>query len=575
MPGSVLEQFFIMFGSNADQVRQGLTQTEAQAAQVQGTLNAADSAGVLLGEHLTAAFKGVAVAAAAFFSLDAIKELVTGTAEVNAQLNVTSKRLGVSVEDLDAWQRATQRAGGSAEGFTATLDFLNRGLAGLNTPGGTSRLKPFLEELHIPLKSITGPIALLETLADKSKELGAVKFAGIAERFGIDPGTQLLLANGRRELVEMIARQKELGTVTTEQAEAAHKYEQALDDLKTRFHLVSTSIGGDVLPALSALADGVGKFITFLEAHKNVVTGFFIGVAGVVGTVFYPAMAKAVLVTLEFLAEWLLIPALILAVGVAFALAYDDVIAFLDGNKSVIGELSKKWPELGNTVKGVAKGMREDWDSTVDNFRTGRDVIVSGLNLLGTWWDKNSKDSRKSMEEQNAEWARTYPRWTAWVKELNGWLDTLQKTIAKIWHGDDPLDPLAKQYGVKVESWSSFFERAAKAFNTATVSLGGKPAALIGPAPLNPVAVTPINANVVTQLEHAGLVLHSVDKSPFNSLGAAGAAGQRVVNYKFDVGNITIETPSADPREHARIVKDHLENELRQTIGHFDDGVKG
>ena len=162
------------------------------------------------------------------------------------------------------------RAGGSADGLTGTLDFLNRGLAGLNTPGGNSRLKPFLEELHIDPKKITSAIGLLEVLSDKSKALGAQQFAGIAERFGIDPGIQLLLADGRRALDDQITRQKELGGVTTAQAEAAHKYEQALSDLKNQFYDLGSAIVGNAYPALEFVFQAVSEFVTFLSDHQTV-----------------------------------------------------------------------------------------------------------------------------------------------------------------------------------------------------------------------------------------------------------------------------------------------------------------
>ena len=68
---NVLETFYILFDSNGNQLREGFQGAEEDASKLQGTLNAADAAGVALGSHLTDAFKSLAVAAAAFFSIDA------------------------------------------------------------------------------------------------------------------------------------------------------------------------------------------------------------------------------------------------------------------------------------------------------------------------------------------------------------------------------------------------------------------------------------------------------------------------------------------------------------------------
>lgn len=421
---AVLDTFYWLFKTNADEARRGMEGAEASAGSFERSVEHADEVVHQAGERIIEVFTNVAIRIASAFAIEQVLEFTTHIIETNAALQDTSERIGVAVEDLNALQNAAKRFGGSADGATASLDFLNRGMADIAVKG-TSRLKPFFDELKINVLAAPGHVKpLLEVyaeLADRFQTMTKQERAGYGERFGIDQGLLLTLAEGRRGFEDIIAREKELGVVTAEDAEQADKFSKKMDDLRVIFAHVATVASAGLLPMLSAIVDGVTSFVEFLQRHASFVEDFFIGLAGIIGVVYYRAIIRATLATLAFIAEWLAIPLAIAAVAAAFAFAWDDVSNFLKGNKSVIGELSKKWPEVGEAVRAMVKGAGEAWEWLMATFKSGVAFFGSLGNLFGAVGERIAivfKNLSKSFND-------VFPEWGIVLKALGGLVDWL------------------------------------------------------------------------------------------------------------------------------------------------------
>lgn len=354
---SILDTFYILFKSNTDEVKKGFDTAEAAGKKFDAGLGRTDEHVHIVGERIKDTFKEVGLAIAGAFAARELTEWISHTIEANARLNETSERLGVAVEDLAAAQAAAVRFGGSADGVTQSFDFLNRGLADLATKG-TSRLLPFFRELGLePVNAARKAKPLLEIygeLADKLSGKSAQERAGFAERFGIDPGFLLALSDGRKGFDELIAREKALGVTSKEDAEQASKFRQSLADVNVIMNHLATTIAAFILPPLRWLTDAFINVTQYLREHKGLVEGFFIGLGGVITAVYLPAVIRATAATLAFLAPYILIPAVIIAVGAAFALAYEDIKVYLEGGKSLTGELIKKFPILKEVIENTA-----------------------------------------------------------------------------------------------------------------------------------------------------------------------------------------------------------------------------
>lgn len=108
--------------------------------------------------------------------------------------------------------------------------------------------------------------------------------------------------------------------------------------------------------------------------------------AGVITAVYLPAMVAAAAATLAATWPTLAIIAAIAALGVAFALAYDDVKAFLSGQDSLLGTLMERYGWFRALVNGLAVTFRMLWRVVVAVFgaiagaaiRTA-DVLISAF----------------------------------------------------------------------------------------------------------------------------------------------------------------------------------------------------
>lgn len=590
---SILETFYILFETNAAQVKKGEAEAGAATKTFEADVVSAEAAAVAMGEHVAHVFENVAIRIASAFAIERVVEFLGNLSEVNAELGVTAERLGISVEDLDAWGQATQRAGGSVDGFTQTLDFLNRGMADIATKG-TSRLKPFFDELKIRVTDAPGHVrpllAILGDLSDRLSKLGAQQRAGIAEKLGIDQGTLLLLVQGRRGVDELVERQKQLGVATEKDAEIAHKYRQALEDLEQRMRHAGTTIGSELLPKLAEFFKWIGTVSDYLAGHKGLVEGFFIGVGGVIATVYFPAVVEAAAATWALLSPLLLVVAPIAAVGAAIALLVDDVQNFLAGNKSVIGELSKTWPAVGETVREVVKDLGAAFEWFWSLLTGGWELASAILRRVATVASDVGKSVGGFIHELTAGLANAFPFWT---KVLGGLVELLEE-VAKVVAGavgwflklgasavvalPKALHNFATEIDGKPHSYA--YGAPAAAF-TGGRGPAGRQVEVLRPTPRpdgpQPGHTMPKGSEVAALIVKAQGAIRTADSTPISSINNS-AVNQRAGDRQVEVnvtGPITIQTQGpADADGIAKDIAGHLKSHIRQAIEHHDDGVQ-
>lgn len=582
---SVLETFFLLFDSNADKLKKGYDDAENSAHGFQTRLNSADRAAVELGQHMTETIKGIASAFLGLFAIDRIGESVFHQAQFNNQLLLTSERLEVNIEDFDAYGNAVKRFGGNHDQLAGTLDNINRELISVAVTGH-SRTAPFFAELGVHMTDAAGharPLFdVLGDLSDRFSKIGKQQSAGYGERLGIDPATLLMLQSGRNAVDELIKRQKELGVVTKADAEQARAFIEELDKLRNIFEHVATVVGNAVFPVLIKVGEVIEATTEFLSRHQAVITEFFIGVAGVISTVYLPTVIRAALATWAMLGPYAIAIAVVVGLAAAFALLYDDVMNFLAGNRSVIGELSKQWPEVGETVRAVVKdiGALFEWlketlysfvQLNVAAFTFWFGILNAGFRNAGAvihWFiDTFSLIGARLVKE--------FP-FLAKVFQMLG--DAIEAPFhAAIVVIDWVID--------KIKHASQYIDVLANAINAVNVSLGfseAKPDKKTPDKPESPRMTSPTQAvdllpETRKALEAAKLQITTATSTPFSVLSSAAINPQkseRTITVQV-TGPITIETQATDSEGIAASFSEKLQSQIRQSLDHFDDGVKG
>ncbi|WP_422930143.1 phage tail tip lysozyme [Singulisphaera sp. PoT] len=203
------------------------------------------------GEAFVKVVETATAAAAAIFSLGAIKDGVMNAAKFNSDLQVQGKLLGQNAADIKAYGAAVQSAGGSAEGFQSALKtaFSAASEAGLPLPP----VDVLMRRYHDAIKGMT--------------PTGAANYLS---RLGVsDPGMMALLEQSDAEFEKSIATAREHVKVTEADTQAARDFEQAWSRAAQSLDTIFTKIGTDVLPVLTGMLDSVTKLTDALGGDKG------------------------------------------------------------------------------------------------------------------------------------------------------------------------------------------------------------------------------------------------------------------------------------------------------------------
>lgn len=374
----ILDTFYILFDTDAKKAQREMADLRGESARTADEIDnsvrgakalaapidkAADNAG-----RLGRSFKGVigligaASLAAGVFALNAALQ---GTVEEADRLIDSAARIRLGAQDFDTWRRAVKASGGELADAEAQLEsfdtMLRRIQAGIGKRGvdafnalGLSAIdaEGNLKDVRTMLLETAGALEGLE----RTKQLAAIRRLGIT-----DEGTINLLLKGRAAIEALTAEQLKNGAITQEQANRIDKYKESTELLEGvlqgwKFALVSA-----VAPALATVNGWLVSGAKWMRENARFVEGLgvaFAIAAGVITVAFLPAIWSAAAGVLAATWPFLLIVAAITALGLAFALAYDDVKAFLSGQDSLIGNLMERYGWFRATVNGLGVVFR-------------------------------------------------------------------------------------------------------------------------------------------------------------------------------------------------------------------------
>lgn len=364
---SVIETFFFQFAADSGPLRKGLEDARKQNDDLGKKLEETDKSASKLGESFTALAKSAGAALAAVFAFHEVKKLTQETADHTYEVYQQARALGIATSALSTWQHAVMASGGTAEGATQSLSTLQEKFREMARFGGMMGPEAIVfEKLGLSAKdmhdSIRDPLIAMQKLSETFGKLDNQQALFLGKKLGLDMGTISLLSQGRRGLDEMLAKQKELGVITDKQALATAKFKLQQVELGLVLETVSREITGTLLPAWTWLLRGIETAITFLREHKTFAISFFGGIAAVITAAYLPAMLSAAAATLAATWPFLLIGAAIAAVVAWLAIAIEDTWAFIHGQNSLIGDVVKKWPIVGEIFRAVGEIFRMFWD---------------------------------------------------------------------------------------------------------------------------------------------------------------------------------------------------------------------
>ena len=349
----LLESLYFLFKGDTSDLNKKTHEAGANVNKLKNNLNSVDPIAKHLDKAFHRLFRSITSSLLALASVGAVLHAIKETADYTDQLDKASTALNVNIETLDMWGEAVASKGGTLQGFTQSL-------------------KSLQETFNL---SSTNIIKSLPRIADLFQKIGTVKSERVGRKLGLDEGTILLLQQGSKGVDEILRKQKELGLITKQDAEITRKFNDQWFNVQHQFRTLFTLVGAAVLPGLTHILEGVQKVVFFLEGHKDLVVGALYAISSLITAFLIPSLVKAAIAMTALDWPFVLGAALAIALGAAFALAYEDIQVFIHGGNSLIGHFVRKWPILIPIAKKIQsvfhemqEGVRKDLEILVRTF---------------------------------------------------------------------------------------------------------------------------------------------------------------------------------------------------------------
>lgn len=492
------------------------------------------------------------LAAAGILSVTGLVAGLVSQAASTDEIGKFSETMGLSIEDVGAWGEAVKRSGGEAASFRGSLQGLNGQLTDISLTGGGEAAEIFAR-LGVNAVDANGKIKgafdVLPELADSFQNLSKAEAVGFGEKLGLDQGTILLLQQGRVAVEDLVKRQKELGVATEEDYQAAAQFNDAWADTQQVFGNLFTSAGTTVLPMLTTMLKGLENVVGWVKQNQTLVTGFFIGVAGVITAVYLPAIASAATATLIAAAPFIAIGLAVAAVGAAFAILYEDVVAYLGGQESYIGDLSKKYEWFGKIVDATIGGVKSAFAKLSEFGSEMYKNLESGVDLLGEVFKSVFGDMEGDGESLDSTM-------TSVVNSIIKAFTMLGKVISST------LDFIASPIETTKEALESISDLLPDRHDIGAAFTAGK--SFFGFE----------DEDVIANFDKALEVNAAVNNNPLNGQTSASIVNSQQSISKtnnFNVGGATVNTRATDAEGVANAVSGSLNDQLQLAVGQLSD----
>lgn len=376
---ALLDALTYIIDADNSKLNKEIDKSEKKTDDFGKALTTAEGRATFMEKKIKGAFTRIGAAILATVAASKALEAFNNHVQTVEQIRNTSDALGVAIEDVDAFGKAIERMGGDAQGARDSLTDMAESIGEALQDVDSGRAKTF-KALGINLKDVNGQakdaVQGMVELAGAVEGLGREQAVFRIKELGITDNRSVeLLLKGRQEVERMLRVQKEQGVVTKESAERVRVYSETLAKLRQSAGVATSGIVDWILPAITWFIEKLDAVVSWMNRHDTFVKGFFIGLTTILTVMFLPAVVSATAAVWALIAPFLAVAAPILAVVALFALLYDDVMNFLDGNDSLIGQISEKYPIVGETVKAMAEAVKAAFQWVVEAIGIAWDAI--------------------------------------------------------------------------------------------------------------------------------------------------------------------------------------------------------
>jgi hypothetical protein len=251
---SVLETFYFLFKSNADDVDKGNKKAEQSSDKLEDSITKTGDSSKETSKAIVGMAASIGKAVGGLLAFSVIQSQVRESIAFTEDLRLTSMAINENVAEIDAWGRASRRFGGDAQTLQGTLKNLNNNIREAAFTGEGS-MSPALRRLGLNLRTANGDIKttlqLLPEVAQAFERISAPEAMFLGEQLGLDQATILLLKSGRANLEQLLASQKAYGVISEKDTLATKKFNEQVADTGNVFLALRQRFAMAALPMLT------------------------------------------------------------------------------------------------------------------------------------------------------------------------------------------------------------------------------------------------------------------------------------------------------------------------------------
>jgi lambda family phage tail tape measure protein len=247
-----LETQNVMFGMSARQAEQyrlglrGATAEQIRAAEAALDMADANSKTAAMQERVKIGL--IAAAAAATAAAGAIAAMVISSIDAADNLNDLSKKTGISVEQLSGLSLAAEQSGADLDGVAESINKLS-----VNIGKDGDKFRALGITAKEPLEAFK-QLADIFSAIDDPQTRAALGAAALGKSW---QGAAPLLAEGGKNIGEMVEKGMRLSGVTQDMADDADRFNDSMADLKATTKGLGNEIAKEMLPAFNRIIEAI------------------------------------------------------------------------------------------------------------------------------------------------------------------------------------------------------------------------------------------------------------------------------------------------------------------------------
>lgn len=200
-----------------------------------------------------------------------LKEFTEHTIGSAVQLGYMAKNLGMSTQELSAWQRAAERAGGSADGITSALQDSQQQIAKFRLGQVGDQMQAFFRfgGKTSDLKDGNSYLLARAQIIQRLFQVDPGRAQVVAQMMGVSGDQFNFIKQGPQAILALVDAQKKNSAITEQQAAQALKLQNAWLDLRDRLQYVGTTILLQLMPTFELWLQKLQAMADWVADHKT------------------------------------------------------------------------------------------------------------------------------------------------------------------------------------------------------------------------------------------------------------------------------------------------------------------